>query len=445
MIPQLISKIATFRLLNLSTDEIVAAIRASLACPRNMILDILTLQNNLTDSEIIAVVGLRETKGLYAEQPPIRNEAKQVLADAKLASQLDAKLNGVQAWHRLKLVTGIASGGSSPSSSSAPAKPTSSMSSSSSVVSSRVYSKVIAKTATVIPSPAATAKAASSSSSASAFSPAKSSGALSSASVPIVTAATTKAKPVQKKKSGVECDWIEIEDEQFMIDNKGNVYDPENEKKIGTYDKMQKKWLSGGTPSVDDKATEVEECTIDGKTYLKDDEGVIYDFETEDPVGKYNFKVKKWIIKFLISARTVHNPQTAASASSASASSSSSAAKYDEEDRALMAVRAEKNRKLSQRRASRIACHIASETALTKQVSVCGAIYTYNFHSIFDENGTCVHKFLSPDCNLSDELLEEKVRKAIYTKTHSEKKKIQLQSLRQKSVQLAEVKEIVNQ
>lgn len=444
MIPQLISKIATFRLLNLSTDEIVAAIRASLACPRNMILDILTLQNNLTDSEIIAVVGLRETKGLYAEQPPIRNEAKQVLADAKLASQLDAKLNGVQAWHRLKLVTGIASGGSSPSSSSAPAKPTSSMSSSSSVVSSRVYSKVIAKTATVIPSPAATAKAASSSSSASAFSPAKSSGALSSASVPIVTAATTKAKPVQKKKSGVEYDWIEIEDEQFMIDKKGNVYDPEDENQIGTYDKTQKKWLSGGTPSVDDKAAEVEECTIDGETYLKDDEGIIYDFKTEDPVGKYNFKTKKWTIKFLISAPTAHNPQTAASASSASASSSS-AAKYDEEDRALMAVRAEKNRKLSQRRASRIACHIASETALTKQVSVYGNSYTYNFHSIFDQNGTCVHTFLSPDCNLSDELLVDKVRKAIYTKTHSEKKKIQLQSLRQKSVQLAEVKEIVNQ
>ena len=444
MIPQLISKIATFRLLNLSTDEIVAAIRASLAYPRNMILDILTLQNNLTDSEIIAVVGLRETKGLYAEQPPIRNEAKQVLADAKLASQLDAKLNGVQAWHRLKLVTGIASGGSSPSSSSAPAKPTSSMSSSSSVV-SLPSSKVIAKTATVIPSPAATAKAASSSSSASAFSPAKSSGALSSASVPIVTAATTKAKPVQKKKSGVEYDWIEIEDEQFMIDKKGNVYDPEDENQIGTYDKTQKKWLSGGTPSVDDKAAEVEECTIDGETYLKDDEGIIYDFKTEDPVGKYNFKTKKWIIKFLISAPTVHNPQTAASASSASASSSSSAAKYDEEDRALMAVRAEKNRKLSQRRASRIACHIASETALTKQVSVYGNSYTYNFHSIFDQNGTCVHTFLSPDCNLSDELLVDKVRKAIYTKTHSEKKKIQLQSLRQKSVQLAEVKEIVNQ
>jgi hypothetical protein len=55
------------------------------------------------------------------------------------------------------------------------------------------------------------------------------------------------------EKSGVEYDWIEIEDEQFMIDSDGNVFDPENEKKIGKYDKNQKKWLSGGIPTADDE------------------------------------------------------------------------------------------------------------------------------------------------------------------------------------------------
>jgi hypothetical protein len=55
------------------------------------------------------------------------------------------------------------------------------------------------------------------------------------------------------EKSGVEYDWIEIEDEQFMIDSDGNVFDPENEKKIGKYDKKQKKWLSGGIPTADDE------------------------------------------------------------------------------------------------------------------------------------------------------------------------------------------------
>jgi hypothetical protein len=47
----------------------------------------------------------------------------------------------------------------------------------------------------------------------------------------------------------------------------------------------------------EEEAAEVEECVIDGKTYLKDEEGVVYDPETEDPVGKYNFKLKKWILK----------------------------------------------------------------------------------------------------------------------------------------------------
>ena len=48
---------------------------------------------------------------------------------------------------------------------------------------------------------------------------------------------------------------------------------------------------------VEEEAAEVEECTIEGKTYLKDEEGIIYDPETEDPIGKYNFKTKKWILK----------------------------------------------------------------------------------------------------------------------------------------------------
>jgi hypothetical protein len=46
--------------------------------------------------------------------------------------------------------------------------------------------------------------------------------------------------------TGVQYDWIEIEDEQYMIDSQGNVYDPENEKKIGKYDTKKKSWISGG-------------------------------------------------------------------------------------------------------------------------------------------------------------------------------------------------------
>ena len=53
----------------------------------------------------------------------------------------------------------------------------------------------------------------------------------------------------QLDESGVQYDWIEIEDEQFMIDSDGNVFDPENEKKIGKYDTKKKTWISGGIPA----------------------------------------------------------------------------------------------------------------------------------------------------------------------------------------------------
>ena len=50
------------------------------------------------------------------------------------------------------------------------------------------------------------------------------------------------------EEAGIEYEWIEIDDENFMIDAKNNVYNPDNEKKCGVYDRKQKKWISGGLP-----------------------------------------------------------------------------------------------------------------------------------------------------------------------------------------------------
>jgi hypothetical protein len=47
-------------------------------------------------------------------------------------------------------------------------------------------------------------------------------------------------------------------------------------------------------PAEDEEVAEVEECEIDGKTYLRDNEGTIYDMESEEEVGQYNFKTNKW-------------------------------------------------------------------------------------------------------------------------------------------------------
>jgi hypothetical protein len=48
-------------------------------------------------------------------------------------------------------------------------------------------------------------------------------------------------------------------------------------------------------PAEDEEVAEVEECEIDGKTYLRDNEGTIYDMDSEEEVGKYNFKTNKWV------------------------------------------------------------------------------------------------------------------------------------------------------
>ena len=45
----------------------------------------------------------------------------------------------------------------------------------------------------------------------------------------------------------------------------------------------------------DEEPLEVEECQIDGKTYMRDAENNIYDEDTDDLVGQYNFKTNKWI------------------------------------------------------------------------------------------------------------------------------------------------------
>jgi hypothetical protein len=51
------------------------------------------------------------------------------------------------------------------------------------------------------------------------------------------------------EKANIEYEWLEIDDMSYMIDDKGNVYDPESEEKVGVYDIKTKKWISGGPAS----------------------------------------------------------------------------------------------------------------------------------------------------------------------------------------------------
>jgi hypothetical protein len=52
------------------------------------------------------------------------------------------------------------------------------------------------------------------------------------------------------EKANIEYDWLEIDDISYMIDKNGDVYDPEDENKIGNYNRKTKTWVSGG-PSDD--------------------------------------------------------------------------------------------------------------------------------------------------------------------------------------------------
>ncbi len=54
------------------------------------------------------------------------------------------------------------------------------------------------------------------------------------------------------EEAKVEYDWVEIDGEDYMIDGEGNVYDPDSEEKIGNYNTKTKKWISGG-PTADDE------------------------------------------------------------------------------------------------------------------------------------------------------------------------------------------------
>lgn len=95
----------------------------------------------------------------------------------------------------------------------------------------------------------------------------------------------------------------EIDGKKYLKDESGTIYDSQTQEMLGKYDFQKKKWIgSNSSNSSNVKSTnstssnlEVDECIIDGITYLKDEDGNVYDSETEEMVGKFNFSKKVWI------------------------------------------------------------------------------------------------------------------------------------------------------
>ena len=95
------------------------------------------------------------------------------------------------------------------------------------------------------------------------------------------------AKPKAEKPKVAECE-IETDEEEEEIEE-------DQETQTETKTKTDPKPIA---PAEDEEAVGVEECEIEGKTYLRDGEGNIYDADTEEHLGIYNFKAKKWVKQF---------------------------------------------------------------------------------------------------------------------------------------------------
>jgi hypothetical protein len=92
-------------------------------------------------------------------------------------------------------------------------------------------------------------------------------------------------KPKAAKKSKVAAEVEEVADEAIEEPTPAPVPAPKKAAPVAAPE----------PEASDNEECEVEECEIDGKTYLRDNEGTIYDIESEEEVGKYNFKTKKWV------------------------------------------------------------------------------------------------------------------------------------------------------
>ena len=136
----------------------------------------------------------------------------------------------------------------------------------------------------------------------------------------------------EEEDDGLEVEICEIDGKKYLKDESGTIYDAQTQEMLGKYDFQKKKWIGSMSSSVKAEVSEevlplpaslhlsqqmvedlngnssnvkstnstssnleVDECIIDGITYFKDEEGNVYDSETEEMVGKFNFSKKVWI------------------------------------------------------------------------------------------------------------------------------------------------------
>jgi hypothetical protein len=115
--------------------------------------------------------------------------------------------------------------------------------------------------------------------------------------------------PVKKAKAKVVVEDDEEEEVEEVDESFAQQVDGSDEEEADAEDEEEEEQVpakpaakaAAGKPKipmpVEPEEAEVEEIQIDKTTYLIDGEGEVYDPETEDCVGKYDRKTKKWLSK----------------------------------------------------------------------------------------------------------------------------------------------------
>ena len=112
-----------------------------------------------------------------------------------------------------------------------------------------------------------------------------------------------KEKPAKVEKVEVVAAPIQSEDEEEEVEEEQDEEQEEEQEEEPEIDMTPPKATvaavaaKAAAAAAAEEIAEVEEVVIDGKEYLKDEEGLVYDIESEEEVGKYDFAKKSWISK----------------------------------------------------------------------------------------------------------------------------------------------------
>jgi serine/threonine protein kinase len=106
-------------------------------------------------------------------------------------------------------------------------------------------------------------------------------------------------KKEEEENDEVELEICEIDGKKYLKDEEGTIYNQNTLDPVGQYNFKNNTWIqkahNNSSKSARKDEVEVKECVIDGISYYKNEEGTIYDTETEEIIGQFDFSKNIWI------------------------------------------------------------------------------------------------------------------------------------------------------